>query len=201
MKNMNFKTITYVAAAVMAASCGNSSNKTAEQVATANEPRLVNVKVMTAETKDVPQSDVYSSIVEAYAKNNIAPQSPSRIQKIYVEVYGGRFYGSLKQQVNRQLEDGKHVIFDVDVVGAQKIKEYYGDRALSVFIQPPSIESLRQRLEQRATDAPEVIEDRLARARFELSQAEKFDQIVVNDDLETAKKDFVALISEFLDKQ
>ncbi len=106
----------------------------------------------------------------------------------YVEVYGGRFYGSLKQQVNRQLEDGKHVIFDVD------------DRALSVFIQPPSIESLRQRLEQRATDAPEVIEDRLARARFELSQAEKFDQIVVNDDLETAKKDFVALISEFLDK-
>lgn len=118
----------------------------------------------------------------------------------YVEVYGGRFYGSLKQQVNRQLEDGKHVIFDVDVVGAQKIKEYYGDRALSVFIQPPSIESLRQRLEQRATDAPEVIEDRLARARFELSQAEKFDQIVVNDDLETAKKDFVALISEFLDK-
>ena len=83
---MNFKTITYVAAAVMAASCGNSSNKTAEQVATANEPRLVNVKVMTAETKDVPQSDVYSSIVEAYAKNNIAPQSPSRIQKIYVEV-------------------------------------------------------------------------------------------------------------------
>ena len=118
----------------------------------------------------------------------------------YVEVYGGRFYGSLKQQVNRQLEDGKHVIFDVDVVGAQKIKEYYGDRALSIFIQPPSIESLRQRLEQRATDAPEVIEDRLARARFELSQAEKFDQIVVNDDLETAKKDFVALISEFLDK-
>ena len=118
----------------------------------------------------------------------------------YVEVYGGRFYGSLKQQVNRQLEDGKHVIFDVDVVGAQKIKEYYGDRALSVFIQPPSIESLRQRLEQRATDAPEVIEDRLARARVELSQAEKFDQIVVNDDLETAKKDFVALISEFLDK-
>ena len=83
---MNFKTITYVAAAVMAASCGNSSNKTAEQVATANEPRLVNVKVMTAETKDVPQSDVYSSIVEAYAKNNIAPQSPSRIQKIYVEI-------------------------------------------------------------------------------------------------------------------
>ena len=88
----------------------------------------------------------------------------------------------------------------MDVLGAQRIKEYYGNRALSVFIQPPSIESLRQRLEQRATDAPEVIEDRLARARFELSQAEKFDQIVVNDDLETAKKDFVALISEFLDK-
>ena len=115
----------------------------------------------------------------------------------YVEVYGGRFYGSLKQQVNRQLEDGKHVIFDVDVVGAQKIKEYYGDRALSVFIQPPSIESLRQRLEQRATDAPEVIEQRIARAEYELGFAPQFDRIVVNDDLEKAKAETLEIIREF----
>lgn len=81
---MNFKTIIYAAAAVMAASCGNGSTKTAGQQPA--EERLVNVRVMAAQSKDVPQSDVYSSTVEAYAKNNIAPQSPSRIQKIYVEV-------------------------------------------------------------------------------------------------------------------
>ena len=85
MKNMNFRTIIYVAAAVMAVSCGNSNSKTAEQPQTA-EVRLPNVAIMAASYKDVPQSDVYTANVEAYAKNNIAPQSPSRIQKIYVEV-------------------------------------------------------------------------------------------------------------------
>lgn len=85
MKNMNVRTIIYVAAAVMAVSCGNSNSKTAEQPQTA-EVRLPNVAIMAASYKDVPQSDVYTANVEAYAKNNIAPQSPSRIQKIYVEV-------------------------------------------------------------------------------------------------------------------
>ena len=85
MKNMNFRTIIYVAAAVMAVSCGNSNSKTAEQPQTA-EVRLPNVAIMAASYKDVPQSDVYTANVEAYAKNNIAPQSASRIQKIYVEV-------------------------------------------------------------------------------------------------------------------
>ena len=85
MKNMNVRTIIYVAAAVMAVSCGNNNSKTAEQPQTA-EVRLPNVAIMAASYKDVPQSDVYTANVEAYAKNNIAPQSPSRIQKIYVEV-------------------------------------------------------------------------------------------------------------------
>lgn len=85
MKNMNVRTIIYVAAAVMAVSCGNSNSKTAEQPQAA-EVRLPNVTIMAASYKDVPQSDVYTANVEAYAKNNIAPQSPSRIQKIYVEV-------------------------------------------------------------------------------------------------------------------
>lgn len=85
MKNMNFRTIIYVAAAVMAVSCGNNNSKTAEQPQAA-EVRLPNVTIMAASYKDVPQSDVYTANVEAYAKNNIAPQSPSRIQKIYVEV-------------------------------------------------------------------------------------------------------------------
>lgn len=85
MKNMNVRTIIYVAAAVMAVSCGNNNSKTAEQPQAA-EVRLPNVAIMAASYKDVPQSDVYTANVEAYAKNNIAPQSPSRIQKIYVEV-------------------------------------------------------------------------------------------------------------------
>lgn len=85
MKNMNVRTIIYVAAAVMAVSCGNNNSKTAEQPQAA-EVRLPNVTIMAASYKDVPQSDVYTANVEAYAKNNIAPQSPYRIQKIYVEV-------------------------------------------------------------------------------------------------------------------
>ena len=92
----------------------------------------------------------------------------------YEEVYKDRFYGTLKAQVEKQLAAGQNVIFDVDVVGGCNIKKFYGDRALSVFIQPPSLEELRKRLTGRGTDAPEVIESRLAKATFELSYAEKF---------------------------
>ena len=89
----------------------------------------------------------------------------------YEEVYENRFYGTLKQQVETQAARGENVVFDVDVKGGCNIKQYYGDRALSLFIQPPSVEELRRRLVGRATDAPEVIEQRIARAEFELSQA------------------------------
>ena len=97
----------------------------------------------------------------------------------YEEVYKDRYYGTLKQQVEAQLEKGENVVFDVDVKGGCNIKNYYGDRALSVFIQPPSIEELRNRLTGRGTDAPEVIEDRIARASFELTFAPKFDKVVI----------------------
>ena len=116
----------------------------------------------------------------------------------YEEVYEGRFYGTLKSQVERQLETGQNVVFDVDVNGGLRIKEFYGDRALSVFIQPPSIEELRRRLEGRGTDAPEVIDQRIARAEYELSQASRFDRIVVNDDLETAKTEAYQILNDFL---
>ena len=116
----------------------------------------------------------------------------------YEEVYTDRFYGTLKAQVERQLEAGQHVVFDVDVVGGCNIKEYYGDRALSLFIQPPSVEVLRQRLEGRGTDAPEVIQQRLDKAEYELSFAPKFDRIIINDDLETAKAEALAAIREFI---
>ena len=107
----------------------------------------------------------------------------------YEEVYTDRFYGTLKAQVEKQLEAGQNVIFDVDVVGGCNIKKFYGERALSVFIQPPSVEELRKRLNGRGTDAPEVIESRIAKAEFELSYADKFDVVIINDDLDTAKAD------------
>lgn len=116
----------------------------------------------------------------------------------YEEVYPDRFYGTLKEQVEKQLADGQNVVFDVDVVGGCNIKQFYGDRALSVFIQPPSVAELRRRLEGRGTDAPEVIESRIAKAEYELSFASKFDTVIVNDDLETAKEEALAVISRFL---
>lgn len=116
----------------------------------------------------------------------------------YEEVYKDRFYGTLKSQVEKQLADGQNIIFDVDVVGGCNIKQFYGDRALSVFIQPPSIEELRHRLEGRGTDAPEVIESRLAKAAYELTFAPKFDRVIINDDLEKAKAEALQVISDFL---
>lgn len=118
----------------------------------------------------------------------------------YEEVYADRFYGTLKEQVECQTENGENVVFDVDVKGGCNIKEFYGERALSVFIQPPSIEELRKRLEGRGTDAPEVIEDRLARASFELTFADKFDRRIVNDDLEKAKAEALQIVREFIEK-
>lgn len=118
----------------------------------------------------------------------------------YEEVYPGRFYGTLKSQVEKQLAEGQNVIFDVDVVGGCNIKQYYDDRALSVFIQPPSVEELRRRLVGRGTDAPEVIADRVAKAEYELGFAPKFDVVVVNDDLETAERQALDIIRNFLKK-
>lgn len=116
----------------------------------------------------------------------------------YEEVYHDRFYGTLKSQVEKQLEAGQNVVLDIDVKGACNIKEYYQDKALALFIQPPSIEALRQRLEGRGTDAPEVIEQRIARAEFELSYAPKFDRVVVNDVLQQAQQQALDIISAFI---
>jgi guanylate kinase len=118
----------------------------------------------------------------------------------YEEVYKDRFYGTLKAQVEKQLEAGQNVVFDVDVVGGCNIKKFYGDRALSVFIQPPSLEILRQRLEGRGTDEASVIESRLAKAEFELGFANKFDVVIINDDLEEARDRALKILREFLDK-
>lgn len=118
----------------------------------------------------------------------------------YEEVYKDRFYGTLKAQVESQLAKGENVVFDVDVKGGCNIKRFYGDKAMSLFIQPPSIEALRQRLVGRATDTLEVIEDRIARASYELTFAPKFDHVVVNDDLETAKAEAYRLVKSFIEQ-
>lgn len=117
----------------------------------------------------------------------------------YEEVYKDRFYGTLRSQIDAQLARGENVVCDVDVLGGQNIKKHYGDRALSLFIQPPSIEALRQRLEGRGTDSAEVIADRIARAEFELSFAPKFDKVVVNDDLATAQQEALHIVKDFIE--
>lgn len=118
----------------------------------------------------------------------------------YEEVYQDKFYGTLKSQVDSQANRGENVVFDVDVKGGCNIKKYYGNRALSVFIQPPSVEELRRRLLGRATDAPEVIEQRLSKAAYELTFADRFDKVIVNDDLAVAKAETYQIVSDFLKK-
>lgn len=118
----------------------------------------------------------------------------------YEEVYEDKFYGTLKTQVENQTEQGDNIAFDVDVKGGCNIKKYYGNRALSIFIQPPSVDELRRRLVGRAVDAPEVIEQRLAKANYELTFAPQFDQIVVNDDLDKAKEETYQIVKRFLEE-
>lgn len=118
----------------------------------------------------------------------------------YEEVYPGKYYGTLKSEVERLRDEGQNVIFDVDVLGGINIKTYYGKEALSIFIQPPSIDSLRERLVGRATDAPEIIEERVAKAALELTYAPSFDKIVINDDLEEAKRQVLSLVSDFIEQ-
>ena len=116
----------------------------------------------------------------------------------YEEVYPGRYYGTLKSQVDKQLAAGENVVFDVDVNGAMRIKEMYKDRALSIFIQPPSLDVLRERLESRGTEDAAAIEQRLSRAQYEIEQSERFDEVVVNDVRDVAVLDTLVLIHEFL---
>ena len=113
----------------------------------------------------------------------------------YEEVYEDRFYGTLKEQVESQRMNGENVVFDVDVKGGCSIKQYYGDEALSLFIQPPSIDELKRRLMNRGTDSLEDIEKRLSKASYELTFAEKFDKILINDDLEIAKAKALEIVS------
>ena len=114
------------------------------------------------------------------------------------EVYKGCFYGTLKSEVDRITSNGNNVIFDVDVVGGLNIKKYYKDKALAVFIQPPSVEELENRLRGRSSDSEEVIKNRVDKFVYELSFAKRFDTIIVNDKLEDALNEAEKTLSQFL---
>ncbi len=114
------------------------------------------------------------------------------------EVYAGTCYGTLRSEVERIWAAGHTIVFDVDVVGGINLKRIFGDDALSVFIMPPSIDELRRRLVGRATDAPEVIERRVAKAEFELTKAPEFDRTVINDDLDAAIDETTQLLDAFI---
>ena len=116
----------------------------------------------------------------------------------YEEVYPGCYYGTLTSEIDSKLEQGKNMLFDVDVKGGLNIKKNYGHRALALFIQPPGIDALRARLTGRATDSAEMIEKRLAKAEWEMSFAPQFDRIIVNDDLDTALDETKRAIIEFI---
>ena len=116
----------------------------------------------------------------------------------YEEVYPDRFYGTLKAEVNRIWARGHVIIFDVDVKGGVNLKKYFGDQALSVFIQAPSVEVLRERLVKRGTDSAGDIDKRVAKAAEEMTYAPKFDKVLVNDDLATAFAEAEAMVDTFL---
>ncbi len=116
----------------------------------------------------------------------------------YEEVYPGRFYGTLRNEVDRIIGEGHNVLLDIDVNGALGVKKIYGERALTIFVRPPSVDELRRRLEARGTETPDVIDQRIDRAEYELSRSPMFDRVVVNDELDEAVRQTRNLVDGFV---
>ena len=116
----------------------------------------------------------------------------------YEEVYNGAFYGTLRSEVERLWAEGKHVLFDIDVVGGLNIKEQFPEETLAIFVQPPSLEELENRLRKRGTETEDKIQQRLDKSAKELIYSQDFDVILVNDNLNTAKQEVVRLVKQFL---
>ncbi len=117
------------------------------------------------------------------------------------EVYENQFYGTLISEVERLRKEGKHVVFDVDVKGGMNIKRLYGNDALSIFVQPPSIDELEKRLRARNTDSDESIRKRIKKAGYELQYTKHFDVVIVNDDLEKAEQKTLQIVKKFIEKE
>ena len=118
----------------------------------------------------------------------------------FQEVYPGRYYGTLKKEIERICDSGKNVILDIDVKGGINVKSQYGDKALSIFIKPPCVEVLRERLLNRGTETPESLAERVGKAEYEISFSKEFDCIVINDKLSEAIAETETIISEFVNK-
>lgn len=116
----------------------------------------------------------------------------------YEEVYAGRLYGTLRSEIDRIVSTGHNIVLDIDVKGAMNVKRIYGDRALALFIMPPSVEALRQRLINRATETPEAIRERVDKAEAELTYASRYDVRIINDNLDTAINDTERVLKDFL---
>ena len=162
--------------------------------------------------EDLPLSFSVSACTRAPRENEqhgkdyyflLADDFKSRIAKdefiVWEEVYKDHYYGTFKSQLTRIWSLDKHVVFDVDVAGGVNLKEQFADQALALFIMPPSISVLKERLESRSTDEPEKIKIRLEKAEKELEFAEKFDLVIVNDKLDAAIREAYKAISDFLD--
>jgi guanylate kinase len=145
---------------------------------------------------EIDGKDYYFLSIEEF-KNKIAKNEFVE----YEEVYPDHFYGTLFSEIDRIWSKGKAVLFDVDVVGGANLKKIFGDKALAVFVKPPTIEILRERLQNRATDSAEAISTRLAKAEFEMTFEKQFDVVIVNDDLERAKAETLETVQKFLAKK
>lgn len=118
----------------------------------------------------------------------------------YEEVFPGRFYGTLKSEITNKCNQGKNLILDIDVKGAINVKKLFGDRVLTIFIEPPSMDELMNRLKKRGSETLESLAERMGKARFEMTYADKFDCKIVNDDLEKAIKETESVISDFINQ-
>lgn len=116
------------------------------------------------------------------------------------QVYNDDYKGTLKSEVERLVSQGKNIIFDVDVVGGINLKKYFGDDSLSIFIEVPSLKDLEERLIRRGTDLKEQIEERINKAKIEISEKEKFDIIIMNDNIQKSKKDILEKVTKFLEE-
>lgn len=142
---------------------------------------------------EIDGKDYYFLTVEAF-KKHITEEAFVE----WEEVYEGVFYGTLKSEIERIWNSGKSVVFDIDVEGGISIKRHFGDQALTIFVQPPSIDDLRKRLEERNTEGPEQLEIRVSKASKELQRAPEFDTILINDQLEAALLKAEQIVAQFL---
>ena len=150
---------------------------------------------------EIQMAQIQETIRQSYMPELVSSEDQAAMDEEdeWEEVYDNRYYGTLKSEVNRIRQKGLHVVFDVDVVGGFNIKKMYKDDALAIFVKPPDIKTLEERLRTRDTDNEDEIRTRVSKAEYEMTFADQFDVIIVNDDLEKAKQDTLKNVKEFIE--